>query len=694
MQAVGHVVQASIAGLRCSHQRRNDKLRQLHYAITAVHKGSIHEPLIWRDATVGLMLQQLGIESRLQLAITLCVAALIIVTTLGTSGGAPVVFFIYRTLLISIAILCTIGSRRADLRISAMFLAWVTVLFLLMLISVIRIPGSHFEGSYLWYRYAFFAWAFLSLANYARYQSAGWKAVFLLTIVAVGLVHLAPDLARRGPVVGFSPNNADYFATFLLIGVAVNVAAAIFAANLGWRITAAGAAGLMFFGIIRTGSRGATLASVAIIVVAAIRARGRIPRQVWLAAGLAALIAVVVFSPSLIAKFLDRNQSDPYNYARISIWKSSLDVIAQRPMLGVGFGQFVHVSKRFTFPVDGRVARYLKRIGIAHSEYLQHVAELGIPAALLLFGLVGYLIYIVWKRSRMAWPENRCFHEAAIFTAVGVGSHALVDNCWTIPVTAASMVVISLADPLPLRLRAAQRRWPPIALVFAVALIGLIYVHSVIVPGLGLYYNDRGHQAYERDDLGNAARYHLTALKIIPDHPVFLDNLGMVYLEQFLKNPEPTSLQLARSYFARAIQASPRSLEPRLHMEALLVRSFSARIEPDIDLHKAILENDTKLLEIDPYLPFPRKNLAGAYYVLGQRDRAFDELQRAIDLEPNYVPAYLTLASWYAERGENLESQRYEAIGVAIVNKYRNVHPSEVYESILLGRPEGSASGK
>src|SRR5204862_8085534 len=94
-------------------------------------------------------------------------------------------------------------------------------------------------------------------------------------------------------------------------------------------------------GIIRTGSRGATLASVAIIVVAAIRARGRIPRQVWLAAGLAALIAVVVFSPSLIAKFLDRNQSDPYNYARISIWKSSLDVIAQRPFLGIGFGQFI-----------------------------------------------------------------------------------------------------------------------------------------------------------------------------------------------------------------------------------------------------------------------------------------------------------------------------------------------------------------
>src|SRR5438093_6140218 len=38
MHAFGHVVQASIAGLRCSRQRRNDKLRQLHYAITSVHE--------------------------------------------------------------------------------------------------------------------------------------------------------------------------------------------------------------------------------------------------------------------------------------------------------------------------------------------------------------------------------------------------------------------------------------------------------------------------------------------------------------------------------------------------------------------------------------------------------------------------------------------------------------------------------
>src|SRR5207248_1032549 len=136
--------------------------------------------------------------------------------------------------------------------------------------------------------------------------------------------------------------------------------------------------------------------------------------------------------------------------ARKEIWLSSLSLIGQNPILGVGFGQFFHVSKRFTLPVDGPVARYMKRAQMAHNEYLQHIAEIGFPAAILLFLLLGYLIYLVWKRSNNAWPDFRCFHDAALFTAVGVGVHALVDNCWTIPVTASSLVVLALADPLPL----------------------------------------------------------------------------------------------------------------------------------------------------------------------------------------------------------------------------------------------------
>src|SRR5437762_2995873 len=85
------------------------------------------------NARVSAMLNRLGIESRLQLAITVCVMALIIVTTIG-SGGPTWVFLTYRTLALVIALLSTIGTRQAGLRISPIFLACTAVLFALMLI--------------------------------------------------------------------------------------------------------------------------------------------------------------------------------------------------------------------------------------------------------------------------------------------------------------------------------------------------------------------------------------------------------------------------------------------------------------------------------------------------------------------------------------------------------------------------------
>jgi O-antigen ligase len=635
------------------------------------------------------MLSALGIDTRLQLAITLCVVSLIVVTTLGGSGGAPWAYLTYRTLLVAIAILAAIGARGAAFRTSRVFVLGIVLLFALMLISVLRIQGSHFEAFYLWFKYAFFAAAFVNLANYARYQSARWRGFLLAVIIVVCLAHLLPDLIlNRVIVAGFSKSNANYFATFLLIGLAASVAAAVFADDLKCRATAAISGAVILFGIVKTSSRGASLAAVAMIILAAFRARDRIPRQVWLVVGLAGLLAAFLTSPYLIRKFIDRGEIDPYNYARTEIWKTALHVIAQNPVLGTGFGQFFHVSKRFTLPMDGVVARYLKRPQMAHNEYLQHIAELGFPAAFLLFALLGYSIYLIGKRRSSAWPDFWTFNEAALLTAVGVGTHALVDNCWTIPVTASSLVILALADPFPLRGVATPYRWSKLQLAFAGVAMATVYVLSTVIPGAGLYYNDKGHQAYERDDFATAERYHLTALAIVPNHPLFLDNLGMVYLQQSAGNGDQKLLESAKQYFRRAIEASPQSLDPHIHMETALLRSFSEDADHNREIYRALIQTDTEILQIDPFLPFVRKNLASAYYNVGQFDRALTELQRAIAYEPNYVPGYLQMATWYTQRGDVTASQRNTALAVSIVNKYRDFKPTQVYEALLLARPE------
>ncbi|HYR84157.1 MAG TPA: O-antigen ligase family protein [Terriglobia bacterium] len=642
------------------------------------------------------MLKTLGIESRLQLAITICVLVFVLVTPIE-SGGAPLVILVYRSLLLAIMILCGIGSRRQDLRISRVYLTLVGLTLFLALISAFRIQGSHFEGLFLWYRLAFFIGGFLTLANYSRYQPARWKGLLLGIVVAGNIVYLIPDLlTNRRPVTSFS-YNPNYFATFMVIGVAASLAVAVFGTRPAWRIAAGASAALLLFGTIQTNSRGGVLAAGLVVLIVAIRGGSRIPRPVWMFIALVGLVTIVVASPYLINKFTDRGEGDPYNYARTTIWMDALKVIAQSPTFGVGFGQFINVSKRFAFPVQGAVARYLKRAGIAHSEYLQYFAEIGIPATLLLLSLFGYLIFLAWKRAKTAWPECRCFQEAAILVTAGLAAHALVDNCWTVPVMSSGLVVLSLSDLLPLQeasnagagFSRTHRLMPARAGAYSLVLLA-VYLHSTVFPAIGLYYNDIGHKAFEKGDIETAERNHLRAVAIRPDQPVFLDNLGMVYLQRSADTKTRDDLPAAAKYFARAIASDPLAINPYIHMETVLIRSFTGNPAQDREVHQLIIENDTKLLEVDPFVPFPRKNLAIAYFELGQHERAFEELHKAIEYEPNYVPAYLQFSAWYRQLGNMHESERYQNQALEIVQKYRNFRPTEAYEGILLGRPEAS----
>jgi tetratricopeptide (TPR) repeat protein len=357
-------------------------------------------------------------------------------------------------------------------------------------------------------------------------------------------------------------------------------------------------------------------------------------------------------------------------------------------MLGAGFGQFFHVSKRFNFPVEGQIARYEKHVGIAHSEYLQYLAELGIPSALLLFALIGSFPFLAWKRAVTVQPEQRYFNEAAILTAAGVGAHGLVDNCWTVPVLASTIVIFSLADFLPLQSKEVTTGWASWKVATAAAVSALICVYAIVIPAVGIHHNDAGVRLYQQSRLDEAEQHHLRAVAVVPDSAVFLENLSKVYIAKFDRIHDLRLIDLAQKYLKLAISASPHAVEPYLRMEEALVRSLTGDEKHDLDVHKQIVENDLRLLSVDPYLPFPRKNLAHAYYNLGQYERAMEEMQKAVEYEPNYVPAYLQMASWYGERGDYAAKDRYNATAMSIVGKYRDAKPEFPYENILLGRPE------
>ena len=89
---------------------------------------------------------------------------------------------------------------------------------------------------------------------------------------------------------------------------------------------------------------------------------------------------------------------------------------------------------------------------------------------------------------------------------------------------------------------------------------------------------------------------------------------------------------------------------------------------------------------------FIRKNLAEAFYNLGRKQEAIAELRKAVEIEPNFVQGYLSLARWTEGDGNSSEAADYRRKANDIVFHYRNQTTEDTYEALLLDRPGGTRS--
>jgi putative inorganic carbon (HCO3(-)) transporter len=116
------------------------------------------------------------------------------------------------------------------------------------------------------------------------------------------------------------------------------------------------------------------------------------------------------------------------NYAsveRLAHWQSALDMWADRPWVGVGFGNYEAAYPQYALP------KWSLALGHAHNYYLNIAAEAG------LIGLLSYLA--LWGTA--FWQTLRSFRKAtdpfvktlalgALGMLVHVSVHNVVDNLW------------------------------------------------------------------------------------------------------------------------------------------------------------------------------------------------------------------------------------------------------------------------
>lgn len=223
-------------------------------------------------------------------------------------------------------------------------------------------------------------------------------------VLAVG-IYAAVVLSRYG--VGESQwrlaslvyYDANDFATLAVIALPLTVYFMVRPGPAWRRLTSVVAAVLLVIAFVWAGSRGGFLALLAIGVFLLLRYRAVHPG--WRIVAMA--LIVVVFCATATDTFWDKMKTivhpkDDYNLTteegRVEVWKRGISYMLQRPVFGVGAGNFPTAEGTIS-PMAREAARRGVKWSVAHNSYVQTGAELGVP------GLLFFLLLLVTAFSSL-----------------------------------------------------------------------------------------------------------------------------------------------------------------------------------------------------------------------------------------------------------------------------------------------------
>lgn len=139
-----------------------------------------------------------------------------------------------------------------------------------------------------------------------------------------------------------------------------------------------GAVGILILGLVITASRGAIvgLAGVVCVLFARAAAKKQFGNLIFAGAATGLTTVAITTSSTVMARFENVGE----NYIRLDLWPAAWNLFIEKPILGIGVGQFPALSGFEIYP---------------HNGFLSILVELG---------LVGFLVYamLVWsvlKRS-------------------------------------------------------------------------------------------------------------------------------------------------------------------------------------------------------------------------------------------------------------------------------------------------------
>lgn len=408
----------------------------------------------------------------------------------------------------------------------------------------------------------------------------------------------------------------------MLVGVAVAAACAA-----AWRADPSGAVG--------ASKRETTPALVAPSRRAAFTA------AVVLVVGLAVGAATMPGALPRAARILDTG-SETASW-RLATWRSTLVLIGDHPLLGVGPNGFEAAFPRYKAEGsdDGRLG-YLPTES-AHNALLDATASFGLLGLLAMAALAGLAGVAVTRRLREPHP----IPAAALAVSLVAGVTALMLHYVTLdsgPLLALMLGIAAAWSPAPSHTPALAERpvprtsAPPAEQAARLSALTAVFAAAwaaLTIGAVGLLIADASAGAAARAAAGGGDWRSLSARaeSFAPWEPAMARSTGRAASVALRRDADvDLAIEVGEAAYARASRLAPR--DPVLAAESARFRLSAAAVLRDPRRVAAARELVERAQELDPASGLPLVVLGRVALVSGDADEAESVLERAVELSP------------------------------------------------------------
>jgi len=301
---------------------------------------------------------------------------------------------------------------------------------------------------------------------------------------------------------------------------------------------------------------------------------------------------------------------------RIEIWKGSLRMINDRPLLGVGPDQMINY-----FPLY-RTVRYTRLEGEmtmpdrCHNEYLQIAVNLGIPGFLAFLWLLIYLSFSIYKPLKEGnlylWGLAAGvlgYLVQAITSITIVGIVAVVWIVFAILLNLSRKVGVLVWEFRPINNLNFSHRLGLISLFF---LFSLLLFSLAIRPAIADYYFYKANEAgFNQKNVSEIERYYRLAVAFHPYRENYRNSLADLYYNLALPRRDLNYLKEGIKLLEEFNHFNPYFQDTQSKLGAFYSLYYSWTGNPFYN-QKAV-EAFEKALSIDPLFHFGYLNLVYSY---------------------------------------------------------------------------------